>query len=46
LQLALPPIAAEVRALAATGTERELHVARDIVDRVFAAELRARERAA
>jgi hypothetical protein len=45
LQLALQPIAAEVRSLGATGTVRELHVARDIVDRVFESEIRARDAA-
>jgi hypothetical protein len=39
LQLALPPISAEVRALAATGDLRELVVLRDLVNRVFAAEI-------
>jgi len=39
LQLALPPIATEIRSLSATGTERELHVCWDLVDRIFAAEV-------
>jgi hypothetical protein len=45
LQLALQPIANEVRSLGATGTVRQLHVLRDLVDRVFEAEIRVREAA-
>jgi hypothetical protein len=44
--LLLPPVASEIRSLAATGSVRELHVARDIVDRIFAAEIRTKDRAA
>jgi hypothetical protein len=39
LQIATQALANEVRALGATGTVRELHVLRDIADRIFAAEL-------
>jgi hypothetical protein len=45
LQITVQAVANEVRSLAATGTVRELHVARDIVDRVFAAEISRREAA-
>src|SRR4051812_30644973 len=42
LQLAMAPIGAEVRSLAGTGGLRELYVARDLVNRVFAAEIEKR----
>jgi hypothetical protein len=45
LQITTQAIANEVRSLAATGSVRELHVARDLVDRVFANEIARKEAA-
>jgi hypothetical protein len=45
LQIATQAIANEVRSLAATGSVRELHIARDIADRIFANEIRRRHAA-